>query len=259
MATAALLLEELDLDNPEDRNITHELGPICRQRQLFVLIFSFLAICITTGVNQSYGVFQSYHRSPHETMLRPSARNQSALVIFGSRIMGALSALGMAGGFVFASLSTQLDVDFKLAMRPAFMLSVFAAFLQAGAHGLPLTFLSEYLTVLDIQGWGRQNTLIATVTACIICVPGFWFSSVRLGGNRALWILFVVWYGAASGGYNSLLPTIIVDFFGLQAIPSINGCINVVLLDVALIGHAMLCIMGARWSDAIDKVWKWKA
>jgi len=110
-------------------------------------------------------------------------------------------------------------VDLKLAMKPAFILSVGAAFMQAGGHGLPLTFLSEYSVALGysatfgatllavsngvnslsrvVTGYagdklGRQNTLILTVLLCVIAVLGFWLGSIDMGGNRVLWILFVV-------------------------------------------------------------------
>ena len=110
-------------------------------------------------------------------------------------------------------------VNLKLAMKPAFILSVGAGFLQAGGHGLPLTFLSEYSVVLGYSAtfgatllavsngvnafsrvmtgfagdrFGRQNTLILTVVLCVISVLGFWLGSINMGGNRILWILFVV-------------------------------------------------------------------
>ena len=126
-------------------------------------------------------------------------------------------------------------VDLKLALRPAFLFSVGAAFLQAGGNGLPLTFLPEYSVALGysagfgatllavsngvnsvsrvITGYigdrlGRQNTLILTVTLSMASVLGFWLSSTAAGGNRILWLLFVVFYGAAGAGYNALFPTV---------------------------------------------------
>ena len=120
-------------------------------------------------------------------------------------------------------------------MKPSFLLSVGAAFLQAGGNGLPLTFLPEYSVALGysagfgatllavsnginsvsriMTGYagdkcGRQNTLILTVILCVISVLGFWLGSATTGGNKILWILFVVFYGAAGGGYNALFPTV---------------------------------------------------
>jgi MFS family permease len=118
-------------------------------------------------------------------------------------------------------------INLKLAMKPAFLFSAGAGFLQAGGNGLPLTFLSEYSVALGYSAgfgatllavssgvnsvsrvmtgfagdrFGRQNTLILTVMLCVISVLGFWLSSTRNGGSKVLWILFVVFYGIAGGG-----------------------------------------------------------
>jgi MFS family permease len=126
-------------------------------------------------------------------------------------------------------------VDLKLALKPAFLFSVGAAFLQAGGNGLPLTFLPEYSVALGYSAsfgatllavsngvnsvsrvvtgyagdkWGRQNTLILTVILSVCSVVGFWLTSTAAGGNRVLWLLFVVFYGVAGGGYNALFPTV---------------------------------------------------
>lgn len=126
-------------------------------------------------------------------------------------------------------------VDLKLALKPAFIFSVGASFLQAGGNGLPLTFLSEYSVALGYSAsfgatllavsngvnsvsrvltgyagdrWGRQNTLILTVVLSVSSVLGFWLSSIAAGGSRVLWLLFVVFYGVAGGGYNALYPTV---------------------------------------------------
>lgn len=126
-------------------------------------------------------------------------------------------------------------INLKLALKPAFLLSVGAGFLQAGGNGLPLTFLAEYSVALGyssafgatllavsngvnsvsriLTGYagdrcGRQNTLILTVLLCVISVVGFWLASIGGGGNKILWVLFVVLYGIAGGGYNALFPTV---------------------------------------------------
>lgn len=126
-------------------------------------------------------------------------------------------------------------VDLKLALKPAFLFSAVAAFLQAGGNGLPATFLPEYSVALGysasagasllavsnavnsvsrvVTGYvgdrcGRQNTLIATVVLCVVSVLGLWMESAQDGGSRVLWVLFVVFYGVAGGGYNALFPTV---------------------------------------------------
>jgi MFS family permease len=64
-----------------------------------------------------------------------------------------------------------------------------------------------------ITGWvgdrvGRQNTLIVTVVLSVGSVLGFWLASAVKGGDRTLWVLFVIIYGIAGGGYNALFPTV---------------------------------------------------
>jgi Major Facilitator Superfamily len=125
-------------------------------------------------------------------------------------------------------------ININLAIKPSFLFSVGAGFLQAGGNGLPLTFLSEYSVALGYSAgfgatllavsngvnsisrvmtgfagdrFGRQNTLILTVVLCVISVLGFWLGSVS-GGSKALWIVFVVLYGVTGGGYNALFPTV---------------------------------------------------
>ena len=125
-------------------------------------------------------------------------------------------------------------LSLSLAKRPAFLFSVGAAFLQAGGNGLPLTFLSEYSVALGYSSafgatllavssgvnsvsriamghagdrFGRQNTLIFTLCLCVLSVTGLWMGSVA-GGNKVLWLLFIVGYGVAGGGYNALFPTV---------------------------------------------------
>lgn len=130
-------------------------------------------------------------------------------------------------------------LDLKLALKPLFIFSVSGAFLQAGGNGLPLTFISDYSVVVGfsssfgatllavnngvnsisrvVTGWagdkfGRQNTLILTVLWCVLAVVGLWLGSAGKGGDRSMWLAFVVVYGFASGGYNALFPTVSYDF-----------------------------------------------
>jgi MFS family permease len=126
-------------------------------------------------------------------------------------------------------------LDLKLALKPSFLFSVAAAFLQAGGNGLPMTFIADYSVAIGYSasfgatllamnnginsvsriamGWmgdkvGRQNTLIANVMLCALLVGSMWMSSVGKGGDGIIWIVFIVFYGFASGGYNALFPTV---------------------------------------------------
>ncbi|EDN90949.1 hypothetical protein SS1G_00349 [Sclerotinia sclerotiorum 1980 UF-70] len=351
---------ELALNESRSPQNTFELRPITRQRQIIILISSFLTICITIGLNQSYGVFQSYYISPAQNMLPKTTGNEGALVAFvgtlGSGLTWAgsivvnpmMTRLGAKGpkhicimGVVFISLGfglaslckevtlpiaataassrfvgrRQTHVDLKLAMKPAFIFSVGAGFLQAGGNGLPLTFLAEYsvalgytsafgATLLAVSSgvnsisrvmtgfagdrFGRQNTLILSVILCVVSVYGFWLGSTTANGNKALFLLFVIFYGVAGGGYNALFPTTVAEVFGLQAYASVNGFIyfvrglgtmfgspvggkilgesklgnyrGVILFDAALLSGATFCVIAVRLFDSREKrSWKWKA
>lgn len=142
-------------------------------------------------------------------------------------------------------------LDLKLALKPAFILSVLGAFLQAGGNGLPLTFISDYsvavgysasfgATLLALNngvnsvsriamGWtgdrfGRQNTLILTTGLCAVLIASLWLSSAsKASGDKSLWVAFVITYGFAAGGYHALFPTTVAEVFGIQSYSSVVG------------------------------------
>ena len=61
---------------------------------------------------------------------------------------------------------------------------------------------------------GRQHVLVFTVVLCVLCVAGFWGGSLAGGGGsgsgrgKVLWVVFVIVYGIAGGGYNALFPAV---------------------------------------------------
>lgn len=65
-----------------ETNISHQLRPLTRKRQLWVLISSYLTICITIGLNQSYGVLQRAYVSDEYSILQSSERGNSAMIAF---------------------------------------------------------------------------------------------------------------------------------------------------------------------------------
>ncbi|PVH89931.1 MFS monocarboxylate transporter-like protein [Cadophora sp. DSE1049] len=351
------------------------LRPVSKNRQILVLVSSFLTIVITIGLNQSYGVFQAYYISPSQIILN-STDNSPALVAFVGTLASGLTWSGsifinpmltrislpqlrqlcvsgvllMSLGFGLASISSTVwqllltqgllygvgssllyfpilssapeyfnerrgaamgfilsgagiggllfsplvrallsnigprwtlralalivlvvslpiavsaspsrflgrrptHVDLKMALKPTFLLSVCAGFLQSGGNGLPLTFLAEYSVALGytaafganllavnnavnaigriLTGWvgdrvGRQNMLCSMCLLCVAAIAGLWLGSIGDGGRKGLWLAFVVIYGMAGGGYNALFPTTIAEVFGLQAYASVNGFI----------------------------------
>jgi MFS family permease len=76
-----------------------ELRPVTQQRQVLVLLSSFLTIFIVVGFNQSYGVFQGYYSSDKQSMLPPSAKNNGALLAF----VGTLGSGLTWGGSIFVN------------------------------------------------------------------------------------------------------------------------------------------------------------
>jgi MFS family permease len=198
-------------------------------------------------------------------------------------------------------------VSLSTAKKPAFILSTVAAILQSSGNLIPLTFLSEFsvqvgytaafgATLIAINNGvnsfsrvltgaagdflGRQNILIATVLGCAIAVAGFWLGSIT-HDSQTLWLMFVVFYGVFSGGYNALFPTTIAEVFGVQAYASVNGFmyfvrglgsffgspvagtllgegqpngyLKVAYLDTALLFGASACVIGVRYFDSMDK------
>lgn len=69
------------------------LRPVTKNRQILVLISSFLTIVITIGLNQSYGVFQNYYISPSQTILR-SKNNSPGLVAFVGTLASGMTWVG---------------------------------------------------------------------------------------------------------------------------------------------------------------------
>lgn len=99
------LMDILTVDEPQSPQNAFELRPVTRQRRITILISSFLTICITIGLNQSYGVFQSYYISETQTMLPKSTVNEGALVAF----VGTLgSGLTWAGSVVVNPMMARL-------------------------------------------------------------------------------------------------------------------------------------------------------
>jgi hypothetical protein len=144
MSSEVYRLEELGTE-PISATSAPDLRPITRQRQILVLISSFLTIIMTIGFSQAYGVFQSYYTSPTQTLLSTNSTS-GALVAFvgtlgygltwggsivvnpimarlerrfgakGTRGLGVLGSVLMSLGFGLASLSTEVRRLVRLAI-----------------------------------------------------------------------------------------------------------------------------------------------
>ncbi|TKA75819.1 hypothetical protein B0A49_03541 [Cryomyces minteri] len=80
----------------QSENVTQQLRPVTRRRQIHVLLSSFLTICITIGFNQCYGVFQSSYVSDESTMLSRAEAKDGALIA----LVGTLGAGLTWGGSI---------------------------------------------------------------------------------------------------------------------------------------------------------------
>jgi MFS family permease len=82
-----------------ESQVQHQLVPVTARRQLLVLVSSFSVIFLTIGLNQAYGVFQSYYVSSSSSFLPPDEASNRALIAF----VGTLGAGLTWGGSIFVN------------------------------------------------------------------------------------------------------------------------------------------------------------
>ncbi|KAG7089968.1 hypothetical protein E1B28_011593 [Marasmius oreades] len=130
--------------------------------------------------------------------------------------------------------------------KGTFWFQALGAFLQAGGNVVPIYYIVAYsVSVLSLSPStgsmllsvnsgvnclsrvamgiladyvGRQNTLIGGVVLSALSVFSLWYSAAK-----TRFIAFVVVYGIFAGGYNALLPTTIVEIYGLRNYAAVNG------------------------------------
>ena len=86
------------------------LPPVSRKKQIQVLCSAFMAIALTIGYNQSYGVFQEYYLSSSQDILMPSPASQASpptalLAFVGSLCYG----LTWAGGILVNPIIARVE------------------------------------------------------------------------------------------------------------------------------------------------------
>ncbi|THU78405.1 MFS general substrate transporter [Dendrothele bispora CBS 962.96] len=249
-----------------------------------------------------------------------------AAVVRGQRQSSGESVNGSGNGGGGSSMPNK-----SLMRRGTFWYQSFAAFLQAGGNVVPLYYMSSYaVSVLLLpqstsslfvsinsgvnsvsrilmgilaDHIGRQNTLVAGTFLSSLSVFALWYSpttsSSSSGGGGSdvnRFIAFVVMYGIYAGGYNALLPTTIMEVYGVENYKSVNSVMyfirglgsifgapvagvilgshkrgggveflrkkynDVVVYDGVLLMAAAVCVVYVRWLDARDKGrWRWKA
>ncbi|KAB5518919.1 major facilitator superfamily domain-containing protein [Coniochaeta sp. 2T2.1] len=145
-------------------------------------------------------------------------------------------------------------VSRALALKPTFLFSAIAAFLQAAGAQLPLSFIPSYTVALGLTAskgatllaasnainavsriltgyagdrFGRHNTLVLTLLLAACSVFAFWLSSVLTTGSvsLSLWLAFIVLYSFSAGGYYALFPALISEVFGIRQYAAVNAFI----------------------------------
>ncbi|KAL2075335.1 hypothetical protein VTL71DRAFT_278 [Oculimacula yallundae] len=125
------------------------LRPVSKNRQIFVLISSFLTIVVTIGLNQAYGVFQAYYISPTQTILT-SADNSPALVAF----VGTLAyGLTWSGSIFINPLLTRISLP---QLRKLCVLGVLLMSLGFGLASISTTVWQLLLTQGLLYGVGSS-------------------------------------------------------------------------------------------------------
>jgi hypothetical protein len=161
-------------------------------------------------------------------------------------------------------------LDWRIARQRKFLAQACSALFQSAAYYTPVFFFASYASTLgysDAAGanfiavsnacnavgkivigfaadrMGRLNTLFLTTLLSAIVTIGFWVpSSIRgaeadtLGQSQSLFIAFAVFYGIFASAYVSLFPTSLVELFGVQHFPSVNGVLYMVRGLATMIG-----------------------
>ncbi|CZS99170.1 hypothetical protein WAI453_008338 [Rhynchosporium graminicola] len=125
------------------------LSPVSKNRQIFVLISSFLTIVVTIGLNQAYGVFQAYYISSTQTLLT-SKDNSPALVAFvGTFAYG----LTWSGSILINPLLTRMSLP---QLRKLCILGVLLMSLGIGLASIATTVWQLLLTQGLLYGAGSS-------------------------------------------------------------------------------------------------------
>ncbi|KAF9266419.1 monocarboxylate transporter [Marasmius fiardii PR-910] len=178
-------------------------------------------------------------------------------------------------------------INTSVLRKGTFWFQALGAFLQAGGNVVPIYYMVAYsVSVLSLSPStgsmllsvnsgvnclsrvamgiiadyvGRQNTLIGGVVLSALSVFALWYSAAK-----TRFIAFVIVYGIFAGGYNALLPTTIVEIYGLQNYATVNGNLLFIrglgslfgapLAGVILGSHARIIGMGMSGINGKDKL-----
>jgi len=149
-----------------------------------------------------------------------------------------------------------------------FIAQALAAFFQSAAYYIPVIFTVSYAKTLGLSDTdganltainnacnaigkigvglvadriGRINSFFLTTLISAAATLGLWVSSTQLGTSnelvgRALFITFTVLYGLFASAFVSLFSPVLVELFGLEAIPRVSGTMYMMQGAAAIIG-----------------------
>ena len=212
--------------------------------------------------------------------------------------------------------------NWNIVRTRAFTAHATAAALQAAAYITPVYFFSSYARSLGYSStaganfialsnacnfggkiilgyladrFGRLNALLFCVFVSAGVTFGLWLPSsilINLPVRRGLFIAYTVTWGITASSYVSLLPTALVEEFGVQNFASINGLLymirgfatlvgtpaggalikthvrvtgtvvtyeNMVLLVGVLVMGSTISVSWARLETVVRSGWKWRA
>ncbi|KAI8628210.1 major facilitator superfamily domain-containing protein [Xylariaceae sp. FL1651] len=99
---------------------TPTLPPISRKKQALVLSSAFVAIALTIGYNQTFGVFQEYYLSPSQDVLIPSPASQASPPTALLAFVGTLCyGLTWAGGILVNPVISRIDHETWAPVTPS--------------------------------------------------------------------------------------------------------------------------------------------
>ena len=149
-ASASEVESRASPSDDNNSNIAHQIEPVSRRKQSTVLLSSFLTIFITIGLNQCYGVFQSYYVSGKADVIPRSQAGNNALLAF----IGTLgSGLTWAGSIFVNPLMARVCDMRKITVPGALLMCL----------GLGLASLSTQVSCFNLGG---RESIFAALGWC---------------------------------------------------------------------------------------------
>ncbi|KAH8810675.1 putative MFS monocarboxylate transporter [Xylogone sp. PMI_703] len=172
-------------------------------------------------------------------------------------------------------------INWRVARSRKFIAQCISAGLQGAAYYAPVYFFSSYARTLGysaatgailialsnaasaigkvIVGFvadrvGRMNALLFCTFVSAAIAFGLWLPSCLSGGDRkgrTLFVTFTILYGVFAGAYISLLPTVLVELFGVQHYTSVNGFLYGVRGITSLIGTPVAGVLIRGGSESV--------